>query len=103
MRPESALLPSLADEFFRQGVRSYVGTAWTINDLGAVEFARELYRKLLGEQGSTIGEAVHAARVKVHDRADYGALWAAYQHYGHPHCELRARAEVDADADNRAQ
>jgi hypothetical protein len=42
-RSEAALLPSLADEFFRLGVRNYVGAAWEVNDIGAELFATRLY------------------------------------------------------------
>jgi hypothetical protein len=55
-RTEADLLPGLADESFRRGVRNHVGTAWEIDDGGAVEFARVF-----------------------HD-----ALWAACQHHGDP-------------------
>ncbi len=33
-RTEAGLLPSLADEFFKLGVRNYIGTAWEVNDVG---------------------------------------------------------------------
>ena len=42
-RTEAGLLPSLADEFFKLGVRNYVGTAWEVNDIGAEVFARVFY------------------------------------------------------------
>jgi CHAT domain-containing protein len=88
-RSEADLLPSLADEFFRRGVRNYVGTAWEVSDAGAVEFARKLYEALLpgtrGESGETIGNAVLLARQDLHERwNEFDALWAAYQHYGDP-------------------
>jgi CHAT domain len=83
-RLDADLLPGLTDEFFRRGVRNYVGTAWEVDDLGAIEFAASLYAALLGEK-RTLGAALLAARRKLYeDRADYGALWAAYQHYGTP-------------------
>ena len=87
-RSEAALLPSLVDEFFRLGVRNYVGTAWEVNDVGAELFAEVFYDALLprsGEQGASFGEAVRLARASLWEhRADFGALWAAYQHYGDP-------------------
>lgn len=90
-RSEAGLLPSLADEFFRLGVRNYVGTAWEVNDVGAELFATEFYEALLPEQGargSSFGEAVKRARAALWEsEADYGALWAAYQHYGDPTSE----------------
>ncbi|MFN0059954.1 MAG: CHAT domain-containing protein [Planctomycetota bacterium] len=85
---DAELLPSIADEFFRRGVRDYIGTAWEVNDDGAILFAHELYARLLppgSASGATIGEAVLAARQKLYaESATYDALWAAYQHYGEP-------------------
>lgn len=92
------LVPSLADEFFRRGVHTYIGTAWYVNDVGATEFARAFYRALLdpsevrangGENAQcvdgTIGGAVHyARRVLKNHEFEFDALWAAYHHYGDP-------------------
>jgi len=84
---ETGLLPSLADEFFRRGVRDYIGTAWEVNDQGAIEFATTLYSKLFA--GGTIGAAVSDARKLLYASSDqYDALWAAYQHYGDPNATL---------------
>jgi CHAT domain-containing protein len=77
------LAPSLADEFFRLGVRDYVGTAWEVNDIGATMFAEELYASLLAHE--TLGHALRAARTVLWgSRRTFGSLWAAYQHYGDP-------------------
>ena len=91
-RSEATLLPSLADEFFRLGVRNYVGTAWEVNDMGATLFAETFYRALLPDGGgsTSFGEAVLAGRRALWQRRDlYGPLWAAYQHYGDPTSEAR--------------
>jgi CHAT domain-containing protein len=91
---DDLLLPGLADEFFRRGVRNYVGTAWEVNDTGAIMFAKILYENLLpknpGEPGGTsLGEALLKARLALKDEdATFGALWAAYQHYGDPDLQL---------------
>ncbi|MEO7963505.1 MAG: CHAT domain-containing protein, partial [Gemmatimonadaceae bacterium] len=92
------LVPSLADEFFRRGVHTYIGTAWYVNDVGAAEFARAFYHALLDPAGvrltssqnsecvdGTVGGAMHYARrvLKTHE-LEYDALWAAYHHYGDP-------------------
>lgn len=90
-RGEAGLLPSLADEFFNRGVRNYVGTAWEIDDVGAVEFAQTFYREFFtpsnGEH-QTIGEALLKARSALHtwegSQPSNLVLWAAYQHYGDP-------------------
>jgi hypothetical protein len=84
LRSEADLVPSLADEFFRRGVRNYVGTAWEVDDEGAVVFAECFYDQLLAQRAS-IGEALRVARKRLYDlRSRYDALWAAYQHYGNP-------------------
>jgi len=83
-RRDAELLPGLADEFFRRGVRNYVGTAWEVDDLGAIEFARTLYECLVRRHG-TLGQAMLEARQALDQKsARFGALWAAYQHYGSP-------------------
>ena len=88
---EAGLLPSLADEVLKLGVRNYIGTAWEIADQGAVEFAKAFYKNFLpGEK--TIGESMYEARKSLCQNTSQGgvwdrthkALWAAYQHYG-PH------------------
>jgi hypothetical protein len=88
VRTEADILPTLADEFFHRGVRNYVGTAWEVNDYGAILFAETLYDALLPkgkEPGRPIGEALLAARRALDEQsASFGALWAAYQHYGDP-------------------
>jgi pimeloyl-ACP methyl ester carboxylesterase len=85
-RSEAGLLPSLADEFFRLGVRNYVGAAWEVNDVGAELFAGTFYDALLG--GESFGEAVRLSREALwRERDTYGPLWAAYQHYGDPASE----------------
>ena len=97
LRAETALLPALADEFFHRGVRNYIGTAWQVSDDGAVEFARRFYDELIpardsGEAGKSVGEALKAAREALAAQRRYGALWAAYQHYGDPsHVPVPAR------------
>ena len=87
---EAALLPSIADEFFKLGVRNYIGTAWEVNDLGAERFATTLYAALLPASGPgvSMGKAVQVARNELWKNEDlFGALWAAYQHYGDPAAE----------------
>lgn len=87
VRSEAGLLPSLADEFFRLGVRNYVGTAWEVNDVGAELFAQTFYGALLA--GESFGESVRLARKALwRDRETFGTLWAAYQHYGDPAIEV---------------
>jgi len=89
VRGETDLLPGLADEFFRHGVRDYVGTAWEVNDEGAILFAETFYDGVLPAPGSTrpdvtYGQAMLKARRTLAAAGVYEALWAAYQHYGDP-------------------
>jgi pimeloyl-ACP methyl ester carboxylesterase len=90
---DTDLLPSLADEFFHRGVRDYVGTAWEVSDEGAIRFAQALYESVLprsdGRAAASVGEGMLAARRALLASTDvYGALWAAYQHYGDPAARL---------------
>jgi hypothetical protein len=77
---------SLADEFFRRGVSDYIGTAWEVPSMPARTFATSFYKGLLDHTNPlSIGEAVQLARKELYDRQhDFGAVWAAYQHYGDP-------------------
>lgn len=94
------LLPGLVDEFFMRGVRNYVGTAWPISDVGAILFSTTLYETLLADPAGgadvSLGNALLKARTALKQQDDsFGALWAAYQHYGYPSFALRA-GPVDA-------
>ncbi|HKQ60761.1 MAG TPA: CHAT domain-containing protein, partial [Candidatus Polarisedimenticolaceae bacterium] len=91
---DAGLLPSLADEFLRRGVRNYVGTAWEVSDEGAILFAEVVYGQLLGAARATLGQALLEARLALAAKDEaYGALWLAYQHYGDPDLRLTARPE----------
>jgi hypothetical protein len=104
-RTEIDLLPGLADEFFRRGVRNYLGTAWEVNDEGAIVFARRFYERALPSAttpADTLGEAILRARQELKkDEVKYGALWAAYQHYGDP--TLRLVADAPARGETRGR
>ncbi len=95
----AGLLEGLADAFFQQGVRHYIGTAWSVPSQPARLLALEFYRTLFGTERCSVGDALLAARQVVHadesaaaaaaDHADDSegagtATWAAYQHYGDP-------------------
>jgi hypothetical protein len=96
----NALLgPGFAEAFFGRGVANFICTAWPINDTTALEFARRMYRGLLGLQGSgqapePIHEALSAARQEI-ARLGLGGLqtWGAYQHYGDPFFRFFSDAE----------
>jgi pimeloyl-ACP methyl ester carboxylesterase len=90
-RSDAQLVATLADEFFRRGVRDYIGTAWEVNDEGAIRFAEALYETLLTPTNvdCSIGAAILKARRALAAQQEvFGALWAAYQHYGDPTASL---------------
>jgi hypothetical protein len=90
-RSDAQLVATLADEFFRRGVRDYVGTAWEVNDEGAIQFAEALYEALLTATNvdCSLGAAILKARRALAAQEEvFGALWAAYQHYGDPTASL---------------
>jgi CHAT domain len=85
----NALLgPGFAEAFFGRGVANFVCTAWPIDDLAALEFARRMYRGLLGLLGPNqspepIHESLSAARREIACLGVGGLqTWGAYQHYG---------------------
>ena len=97
VRGEADLLPGLADEFFRRGVRDYVGTAWEVSDEGAILFAESFYDSVLPAPGRppadlTYGQAMLKARRALAAAGVYEAMWAAYQHYGDPTGSLAAES-----------
>lgn len=97
---DNTLTPGLADEFFKRGVRAYVGTAWSIADDAAEQFANHFYSEILFKSttsgnsrsrvpraafSSSIGDAMLEARKQLwSQRTTLGLAWAAYQHYGDP-------------------
>jgi hypothetical protein len=95
---EAGLIAGLADEFFRQGVRDFIGAAFEVPDARARELAREFYGAVLGHGRPAVplGDALQAARAKLYEawaKKDAAArsqernpspIWGAYQHYGDP-------------------
>ncbi len=69
---------SIAEAFLAGGVANFLGTHWPVGDAAALEFSTKLYRELLA--GTTLGDAVVAARRRVFDLATID--WADYVHYG---------------------
>ena len=89
-RRSALLAPSFAEAFFARGVANFICTAWPVDDAAALEFARRLYRGVLGLRGpghaaEALHEAMSAARCEI-ARLGPGGLqtWGAYQHYGDP-------------------
>jgi hypothetical protein len=92
------MLPSLVDEFFRRGVRNYIGTAWEVSDVGAILFAKTFYESLLKDTQGSIGQSVkHAREALYREKLIYGNLWGAYHHYGDPVSPLRLSGQLSTD------
>ncbi len=85
-RPEFAA--SFAAQLIALGASTVIAAGWTVNDSGALTFAKTLYPLLLaGDVG--LGEAVRQAREAVHDADPVNTTWGAYQCYGEPDWQLR--------------
>ena len=87
------MLEGLVDSYFQQGVRHYIGTAWSVPSEAARRLALAFYAALFGDERCSVGEALLAARQAASaDEAQLpeqsegapAATWAAYQHYGDP-------------------
>jgi hypothetical protein len=110
-----ALAPTFAEAFFARGVSNFVCTAWSVDDGAALDFALELYARLLGlvvkksALGSVVAPdteggprpmyvAMREARRKLLDAGRHGVLsWGAYQHYGDPYFQLFDAAHLRRD------
>ena len=73
-----------ADAFIRpnsgRGAAAFIGALWSIDTTLAATFADTFYMEL--REGSTLVEAVGAARDACTDQGDF--TWLAYSVYGHP-------------------
>ncbi|HMD98352.1 MAG TPA: CHAT domain-containing protein [Terriglobia bacterium] len=87
LRDSSRVAPGFAESFFLRGVGNFVCTAWQINDQAAQEFAKILYRRLLGIDGAPqpMYVAMQDARLAVRTMTNGFSSWGAYQHYGDPY------------------
>ncbi|MBN2467718.1 MAG: CHAT domain-containing protein, partial [Deltaproteobacteria bacterium] len=87
----------LANAFLLAGVQHYVGTFWEIQDEAGSHFAMNFYHNLL--EGSTVGEAVRAAReASIKRYGEETILWASYMLYGDPttrYFDLSAHTAAD--------
>jgi pimeloyl-ACP methyl ester carboxylesterase len=96
-----ALAPSFAEAFFERGVANFVCTAWPVDDLAALTFARTLYGRLLGlsydearvrfalkSRTQLMYEAMHEARLATLGTLHGRRTWGAYQHYGNPYFQF---------------
>lgn len=69
---------------------AFIGTYWAVSDRSAHAFAEAVYGALLG--GSTLGEAVRAARLSI--RGDGDPTWLAYTVYADPFAKLESSSSA---------
>lgn len=79
----SSFSPGLASEFFDSGAAAFVGTFAPISKRVALDFAKEFYARLLGQQ-IPIGRALWATKKAFKDRPENDPSWLFYCLYGPP-------------------
>src|SRR5262249_2735983 len=72
---------------------------WAVNDIAAVNFAREFYNQILA--GETFGRAVLEARKFVLREHPDTNTWGAYQCYGNPEYRLNLGDHMAAPGETR--
>jgi CHAT domain-containing protein len=88
--------PSIALGFLQGGITQFIGTYWPVGDASALDFAHELYGKLLDK--TAIGEAICTARQKLYEgdkgNQQINSDWANYIHYGDPSFAIKVDSDV---------
>lgn len=75
-----------ANRFVEAGAGAFIGAYWSVFDDAAIDFAREVYTRLLG--GAPIGQAVRDARVAIRKPGD--PTWLAYTVFADPLATISA-------------
>jgi hypothetical protein len=75
-----------AKRFIEVGCGAFIGCGWEVSDSLAAEFATLFYKKFT--KGTSLGLAVHKARVKVSEDNPGNSTWLAYYLYGNPGSRL---------------
>jgi hypothetical protein len=75
-----------ARRFVQTGAGAFIGAYWSVYDVSAFAFAKEVYTRLL--DGMPIGDAVREARAKV--REDGDPTWLAYTVFADPLATVEA-------------
>jgi tetratricopeptide (TPR) repeat protein len=88
------LAANLAAQFIRMGVRAVVAAGWAVDDAAALTFATSFYDSLL--RGDGFGAAVKQARQITYLQHGGTNTWGAFQCYGDPNWQLRARQPTRA-------
>jgi CHAT domain len=71
-----------AHEFLEAGAGAFLGTLWPVGDKEARAFAKEFYRRFLGNE--PIAEALRQTRLHVRNLFPGDPSWLAYIAYAHP-------------------
>jgi CHAT domain-containing protein len=71
-----------ASAFVNAGAAGFIGTYWSVADTPALNFARELYGRLLSDDRPPIGQAVKEARETISASGD--PTWLAYTVFADP-------------------
>ncbi len=83
---------SISRELIEMGVRAVVAAGWAVDDDAAATFAEVFYDEILASN-TAFGDAVFAARKKVHDQHPSSVTWGAYQAYGDPTWRMEPRRD----------
>ena len=83
--PSYNKLDNWADKFLRAGAAAFIAPSWEVSCRLALEFAQELYKRLLG--GHPLGTAVMDTRRALANEPD-DPTWLAYQVYGNPKASI---------------
>lgn len=76
-------------------VGALLAPMWEISDDLAREFAAAFYRATVGTPGSTLAQAVRAARQHIRGQRPHDPTWLAYALYAHPNARLVWSAEQE--------
>lgn len=64
----------------------FIGALWEVNDVLAADFALAFYSEL--QEGKTLGDAFHTARMSIREKAPANSTWLAYTLYGDPNMRI---------------
>lgn len=77
---------NIGTQLIRKGVKAIVVAGWEVDDTAALVFAQTFYKEMLN--GKNFGDAVHAARSRIHKDFGNTNTWGAFQCYGQPNFKL---------------
>ena len=78
----------LTAPFLQAGAKTVLATQWAIDDRSSHRLIRDFYQGLA--DGSTVGEALRAAKLASLDRGDPPAVWGAFTAVGDASVRVQA-------------